>query len=224
MDKILIIEDEKIIRELLADNFEFEGFYPCQAEDLKTGSQLLSKEDFSLIMLDINLPDGNGIDWLKNIRENGNLTPVIVCTVRDREIDVIKALEAGADDYVNKPFRIRELIARVKAVIRRNKKPIISKHKVGILTIDFSSRTAQNEQQKEVRLTTTEWQLLEYFLPNKNQVLSREQIIEQIWGISDLEDSRAVDVHIGRLRKKLEPTEKPTVLLTVRGFGYKLEL
>lgn len=224
MTKILVVEDEQIIRELLCDNLEFDGFMPLAAADLALADKVLQDEAPDMILLDLNLPDGNGADWLKSKRDGGMEIPVIICTIRDREIDIIKALDAGADDYVTKPFRIRELIARVKAVLRRSggeaqvKKPII-----GRLKIDFAAREALNDNQR-VNLTATEWQLLEYFWRNKNLVLSRDQIITHIWGIDDLEDSRAVDVHIARLRRKIEPGSEPEVLLTVRGFGYSLKL
>ena len=224
MTNILIVEDEKVIRELLCDNLEFEGFSPFAAPDLKTADQLLKKHSPEMILLDLNLPDGNGAEWLKVQRDNGMRLPVIICTIRDREIDIIKALDAGADDYVTKPFRIRELFARIRAVLRRTARDNSSSSMlIGRLNIDFNAREASFGQEK-IGLTATEWQLLEYLWQNKNQVLSREQIIERIWGIEDLEDSRAVDVHIGRLRRKIESGNDPQTLVTVRGFGYSLKI
>lgn len=224
MTKILVVEDEQIIRELLCDNLEFDGFLPLAAADLAGADKALQNGTPEMILLDLNLPDGNGAEWLKSKRDSGMAIPVIICTIRDREIDIIKALDAGADDYVTKPFRIRELIARVKAVLRRSgSEPQVKNPVIGRLKIDFAGRDALNEDQR-VNLTATEWQLLEYFWRNKNLVLSREQIIAHIWGIDDLEDSRAVDVHIARLRRKIEPGSEPEVLLTVRGFGYTLKL
>jgi two-component system alkaline phosphatase synthesis response regulator PhoP len=223
-DRILIVEDETIIRELLSDNLEYEGFETQTAIRLKDADKLLGSEIFSAILLDVNLPDGNGIEKLKVWRDQGKKEPCIVCTVRDREIDVVKALDAGADDYVTKPFRIRELIARLKAVLRRTR-DISSNdfNQIGKLRVCFASKTA-TENDEIIQLTTTEWLLLEYLFINKNNVISREQIIERLWGIKELEDSRAVDVHIGRLRKKLEHEKQPEVLLTSRGFGYTLRI
>ena len=201
MTKILVVEDEQVIRELLCDNLEFDGFDPLPAPDLNSATQILSNEAPDMILLDLNLPDGNGADWLKIQRQQGIQLPVIICTIRDREIDIIKALDSGADDYVTKPFRIRELIARVKAVLRRfDRTGSDPSPQIGRLTINFQRREAIAGD-TPVNLTATEWQLLEYFWTNRNQVLSREQIIDHIWGIDDLEDSRAVDVHIGRLRR-----------------------
>jgi two-component system alkaline phosphatase synthesis response regulator PhoP len=224
MAKILIVEDELVIRELLADNLEFEGYCPTPTETLAEGEVELQKQNFDLILLDINLPDGNGAERLQQWRSNGLNIPVIVCTIRDREIDVVKALEAGADDYVTKPFRIRELMARIKAVLRRaDARTASSATPIGRIVVDFAARTVSS-QGKNAVLTATEWQILEYMWNNRNQVLSRNQIIEHIWGINDLEDSRAVDVHVGRLRKKIEPETEPEFLLTVRGIGYMLKI
>lgn len=224
MTRILIVEDEQIIRELLGDNLEFEGFSTTQTANLNDAEVCIKSEKPDMLLLDLNLPDGNGADRLKQWRQNGLTAPVIICTVRDREIDIIKALDAGADDYVTKPFRIRELIARIKAVLRRaGHQSETRSHRIGRLEVDFTGRSVTCPDGRTT-LTTTEWQILEYLWENRNQVISREQIIDRIWGIDDLEDSRAVDVHIGRLRKKLEPGSEPETLLTVRGFGYTLKV
>lgn len=223
MTMILIVEDEKIIRELLCDNLEFDGFATRQAGSLAEAEAGLRAEQPQLIMLDLNLPDGNGADRLKQWRQAGLQIPVIICTVRDREIDIIKALDAGADDYITKPFRIRELIARIRAVIRRaGRHDAAPGQQIGQLKVDFTARSASAGENR-VNLTVTEWQMLEYLWENRNQVLSREQITDRIWGIDDLEDSRAVDVHIGRLRRKIEAGPEPATLVTVRGFGYTLK-
>lgn len=223
MTRILIVEDEQIIRELLGDNLEFEGFSTTQTANLSDAETFMKSEKPDMVLLDLNLPDGNGADRLKQWRQNGLVIPVIICTIRDREIDILKALDAGADDYVTKPFRIRELIARIKAVLRRTgHKPEARSNRIGRLDVDFTGRSVTCPDGRTT-LTTTEWQILEYLWENRNQVISREQIIDRIWGIDDLEDSRAVDVHIGRLRKKLEPASEPETLLTVRGFGYTLK-
>ncbi|HAE38315.1 MAG TPA: DNA-binding response regulator [Candidatus Riflebacteria bacterium] len=224
MTRILVIEDEQVIRELLCDNLEFDGFEPVAAASLAEGEEALKMKLPDMVLLDLNLPDGNGSDRLKVWRSAGMSLPVIICTVRDREIDIIKALDAGADDYITKPFRIRELIARVRAVLRRAGTGNESRPpRIGRLDVDFAARVASCAEER-VNLTTTEWQMLEYLWNNKNQVLSREQIIDRIWGISELEDSRAVDVHIGRLRRKIEAHTEPETLLTVRGFGYTLKI
>ncbi|MFZ5951284.1 MAG: response regulator transcription factor [Candidatus Rifleibacteriota bacterium] len=224
MTTILVVEDEQVIRELLCDNLEFDGFAPISAATLSDADKQLKSSQPEMILLDLNLPDGNGADRLKEWRKQGVKIPVIVCTIRDREIDIIKALDSGADDYVTKPFRIRELIARIKAVLRRTTRTEEQNRvKIGNLEVDFTARSAGCGEDS-ISLTTTEWQILEYLWKNRNQVLSREQIIEQIWGFADLEDSRAVDVHIGRLRRKLESSRSHENLQTVRGFGYCLKI
>ncbi len=224
MTAILVVEDEQVIRELLCDNLEFDGFSPIPAANLAEADKQLKLSKPEMVLLDLNLPDGNGADRLKEWRKQGVRVPVIVCTIRDREIDIIKALDSGADDYVTKPFRIRELIARIKAVLRRSAGiEEQNRVKIGNLEVDFVARSVACGDEA-VNLTTTEWQILEYLWKNRNQVLSREQIIERIWGVADLEDSRAVDVHIGRLRRKLENGKSHENLQTVRGFGYCLKI
>jgi len=221
--RILVVEDEQIIRDLLCDNLEFDGFVPVGVATLAEADLVVRDQAPAMVLLDLNLPDGNGADRLKEWRSAGMTLPVIICTVRDREIDIIRALDAAAADYVTKPFRIRELIARIKAVLRRSSAGKESRViKIGRLNVDFAARSA-TDGCLSVNLTATEWQMLEYLYRNRNQVLSREQIIDCIWGINDLEDSRAVDVHIGRLRRKIEPGNDPETLVTIRGFGYSLK-
>ncbi|HNV71097.1 MAG TPA: response regulator transcription factor [Candidatus Ozemobacteraceae bacterium] len=221
MSRILIIEDEPVIRELLRDNLDFEGFEVVEAADLAAGRRAqLTNPD--LVLLDVNLPDGDGIRQLQEWRTAGVTIPVVVCTVRDREIDVVRALEAGADDYVTKPFRIRELIARIKAVLRRHQPVATPVTRIGPNEINFSAREARRHGEP-LTLTATEWTLLEYLSRNAGQVVSREQIMNHVWGVDELEDSRAVDVHISRLRRKLEPAGSAPLLHTVRGLGYRLD-
>lgn len=221
MPRVLIIEDEPVIRELLRDNLDYEGFTVEEAGDLATGRKAQASAP-DLILLDVNLPDGDGIKHLQEWRAGGLTVPVVVCTVRDREIDVVRALEAGADDYVTKPFRIRELMARIKAVLRRNRPAPGHEWFIGKNRVSFSAREAHHGDAL-LALTATEWTLLEFLVRNTGQVVSREQIMNHVWGLDDLEDSRAVDVHISRLRRKLEPPGAATLLHTVRGLGYRLD-
>ncbi|MFZ2957149.1 MAG: response regulator transcription factor [Candidatus Ozemobacteraceae bacterium] len=220
MTCILIVEDEAPMRELIRDNLQYEGFSTLEAGTLLQAGKEVEKQP-DLIILDVNLPDGDGISTLARWRAQGIKIPVLICTVKDREIDVVRALDSGADDYVTKPFRIREFIARLKAVLRRGSHPPENGINVGDCHFDFKARTA-TQKGISLNLTATEWSLLELFHRNRNCVISREQIISSIWGVKDLEDSRAVDVHIGRLRKKLGDADPPNLLQTVRGLGYKL--
>lgn len=220
MKKILVVEDEILVQQLLQDNLEFEGY-----QVLACGTLLKAREGLSekpdLVILDVNLPDGDGVKELSEWRKNGFVNSVIVCTIKDREIDVVRALDSGADDYVTKPFRIRELLSRVRAVLRRQRAEKSERVKIGDCIVNFSGRIVERAG-VGISLTATEWGFLEYFNKNKNCVLSREQIIEHIWGVKDLEDSRAVDVHLARLRKKICDSDPPSLLITVRGLGYKL--
>lgn len=253
--RILVVEDEPLVRELLADNLEYEGYIVSAAPDLATARHLRT-ENPDLVIFDVNLPDGDGITELTSWRGSGFRVPVIVCTVKDREIDVIRALNAGADDYVTKPFRIREFLSRIRAILRRSaflpdddgrgpsgvaaepggtaepggrpggrgsgqETRRDREFLLGPNRIDFASREVVRDG-VPINLTATEWNILEYLWMNRNIVVSREQIIEHVWGIRDLEDSRAVDVHLGRLRKKLKEKDPPEFILTVRGLGYRL--
>jgi DNA-binding response OmpR family regulator len=220
MKRILIVEDEGGVRETLSDNLDYEGYRVTAVADLGSAREV-KNQGFDLVILDVNLPDGDGISELKSWREKGFRVPILVCTVKDREIDVVRALDAGADDYVTKPFRIRELLSRIRAILRRGageeKAPIC----LGSCRVDFTAGQVDCAGEL-IRLTATEWTLLEFLYRNKNQVVSRDQIVEHVWGIKELEDSRAVDVHLGRLRRKLREPDPPTAVVTVRGLGYKL--
>jgi DNA-binding response OmpR family regulator len=220
MTTLLVVEDETTMRELIRDNLEYEGFNVLTAGTLHEAAGRLSAA-VDLVILDVNLPDGDGIQRLNEWRRQGNRVPVIICTVKDREIDVVRALDAGADDFVTKPFRIREFIARVRAVLRRGAAGPETAKVIGDCRIDFKGRTLARGNDA-VHLTATEWTLLEYFCRHRGQVVSRDQIIDFVWNVKDLEDSRAVDVHIGRLRKKLGDDDPARLLQTVRGLGYKL--
>ncbi len=220
MTTVLIVEDEVPMRELIRDNLQYEGFATLEAGTLGQAFKEIEKKP-DLIILDVNLPDGDGITALARWRERGLKMPVLVCTIKDREIDVVRALDSGADDYVTKPFRIREFVARLKAVLRRGSPAPEIGITIGECRIEFKARTA-SKGNVPLSLTATEWSLLEMFHRNRNCVITRDQIIDFIWGVKDLEDSRAVDVHIGRLRKKLGDSDPPKLLQTVRGLGYKL--
>ncbi|NLI79460.1 MAG: response regulator transcription factor [Candidatus Riflebacteria bacterium] len=221
MDSILVVEDEPVMRELLRDNLRYEGYEVTEAADLAAARAAAGRNP-GLVLLDVNLPDGDGIEELARWRARGLAMPVVVCTVKDREIDVVRALDAGADDYVTKPFRIRELLARVRAILRRRTPSAAAALRLGPCQVDLAACRVVRDG-RDVPLTATEWRLLEFLCRHPRQVVSRQQIVEAIWGIDDLEDSRAVDVHLGRLRRKLGESEPPRFLLTVRGLGYKLD-
>ncbi len=227
MSKILIVDDEQDIVELLSYNLEKEGFSIVKAYDGEAALGLVRPEKPDLMILDLMLPKMNGLDVCKAIRRNpetANL-PIIMLTAKGEEIDKIIGLEIGADDYITKPFSIKELIARVRAILRRmhdndnktGKEEFIYKE----LAINYASCLVQIGG-KKVTLSPTELKLLFFLSRNPGRVYSRNQILDHVWGDDTFITDRAVDVHIRRLRSQIEKDmENPHYILTVRGFGYK---
>ena len=227
MSKILIVDDEQDIVELLSYNLEKEKFSIVKAYDGEAALELVQSQKPDLMILDLMLPKMNGLDVCKAIRRNpetANL-PIIMLTAKGEEIDKIIGLEIGADDYITKPFSIKELIARVRAILRRmhdndnkmGKEEFIYKE----LAINYASCLVQIGG-KKVTLSPTELKLLFFFSRNPGRVYSRNQILDHVWGDDTFITDRAVDVHIRRLRSQIEKDmENPHYILTVRGFGYK---
>jgi len=216
---ILLIEDETEIAELLVLYFEKEGFRLVHAEDGESGLQRLAERSPRVVLLDVGLPGIDGMEVCRRIR-SGSDVPVIMLTARDSEIDKIVGLEIGADDYVTKPFSPRELVARVKAVLRRSeerptKPKVIS---VDDFAIDSGRREVTLPDESVVRPTAREFDLLWYLSENKGLVLSRSQLLEAVWGYDYFGETRTVDVHVRQLRKKLP--EIP--IETVWGVGYRI--
>lgn len=216
---ILLIEDETEIAELLALYFEKEGFRLVHADNGETGLQRLEERSPRAVLLDVGLPGIDGMEVCRRIR-SGSDVPVIMLTARDSEIDKIVGLEIGADDYVTKPFSPRELVARVKAVLRRSeerptKPKVIS---IDAFSIDSGRREVTTPGETVVRPTAREFDLLWYLAENKGLVLSRSQLLAAVWGYDYFGETRTVDVHVRQLRKKLPdiPIE------TVWGVGYRI--
>ena len=223
MPSILIVEDETELASGLKDNFEFDGYDVFLASDGETGLHLAIERQPNLIILDIMLPKMSGLDLCKELRSRGVSTPKIMLTARSQEIDKVLGLEFGADDYITKPFSIRELLARVKAVIRRfpDSKKNTRLYSIGKLTIDFDHYLAEDVNGK-VELTYKEFEILKYFRENKGQVITRDKLLDDVWGYEHFPTSRTVDNHIVKLRKKVEIDPKqPRHILTVHGIGYK---
>jgi phosphate regulon transcriptional regulator PhoB len=227
MVKILIVDDEQDIVELLSYNLEKEGFSIVKAYDGEAALGLVLSEKPDLMILDLMLPKMNGLDVCKAIRRNPKTAtlPIIMLTAKGEEIDKIIGLEIGADDYITKPFSIKELIARVRAILRRmhdnnnqtGKEEFIYKE----LAINYASCLVQIGG-KKVTLSPTELKLLFFLSRNPGRVYSRNQILDHVWGDDTFITDRAVDVHIRRLRSQIEKDmENPRYILTVRGFGYK---
>lgn len=227
MKRILIIEDDRDIVELVRYNLANEGFQVSAAYDGGTGLSTLKKTPPDLLLLDLMLPKLSGLDICREIRKDESLArlPVLMLTARGEEADRVVGLEIGADDYVVKPFSPRELIARVKALLRRAEPPSESPRiiEVGRLAIDPASyRVSQSG--KAVPLSTLEFRLLYYLASRPNRVFSRDQLLDAVWGTDRFVTPRSVDVYVRRLREKIEmDPENPSHLKTVRGAGYLFE-
>jgi DNA-binding response OmpR family regulator len=226
MIKILIVDDEPAMRMGLKDNLEFEGYEVDYAEDGQEGLDKILANKYNLILLDVMMPKMSGLDVCRNIRKKGINTPVILLTAKGEEIDKILGLELGADDYVTKPFSLRELLARIKAILRRgddstetNSSEMI---KIGRLDINFPSYNAF-EEGTPVQLSHKEFEILHLLWNRKNTTVSRDDLLNEIWGYDETPTTRTVDNFMLRLRQKIEKdSNHPHVILTVHGIGYKL--
>ena len=227
MSKIMIVDDEQDIVELLSYNLEREGFSTVKAYDGEAALGLVRSEKPDLMILDLMLPKMNGLDVCKAIRRNPETVnlPIIMLTAKGDEIDKIIGLEVGADDYITKPFSVKELIARVRAVLRRmhdnDNKTGKEEFNYKELAINYASCLVSISG-KQITQSPTELKLLFFLSRNQGRVYSRNQILDHVWGDDTFITDRAVDVHIRRLRSQIETDmEKPQYILTVRGFGYK---
>ena len=223
MIKILMIEDDSTIAFGIKYALEQEGIKIDISKDLESGRFNINENTYDLILLDVMLPDGNGYDFCKEIRKINN-TPIIFLTACDDEVNVVMGLDLGGDDYITKPFRVRELISRIKAVVRRNKGEDKSKKvlKYGDLSIHtLEARVFKGSE--EVFLTSVEYKLLLILIQNENIVLSRNQILEKLWDVTyDFINDNTLTVYIKRLREKIEDdSSNPHHIITVRGMGYK---
>ena len=224
--KILIVEDERAIVEILKFNLAREGYETLEALDGEAGLQLGLTGDPDLILLDVMLPKMNGFDICAKLRDAGSTVPIIMLTAREEETDKVFGLEAGADDYMTKPFSMRELLARVRANIRRRSLDLNARKSVGKLieakglTIDPATFSVMRNGQA-VDLTQKEYDLLLYLIQERGVVFSREDLMQKVWNYDYYGDMRTVDVTVRRLREKIEDDPgKPTRLLTRRGAGY----
>lgn len=223
--KILVVEDEKNIVDILVFNLVREGYDTLEAYDGATGLKLALEQDPDLILLDLMLPELDGFEVCRRLRASGRATPVIMLTAREEETDKVLGLELGADDYITKPFSMRELLARVKANIRRTGMtaalPVGDRLDLGRITVDTQAMTVSKDGEA-LELTQREYELVRVLSAHAGQVFSREALMEQVWNYEGyVGDVRAVDVAIRRLREKLEddPAE-PKFIITRRGLGY----
>ncbi len=224
MPDILIVEDEPNMRLGLKDNLEFEGYDVDFANDGEAGLQKILDNDYDLILLDVMMPKMSGFDVCKTIRKKGITTPVILLTAKDQEIDKVLGLELGADDYVTKPFSVRELLARIKAVLRRgdNLRTEEVKVQIGRIEVNFQNYTAF-ENSTSVQMSHREFEILNYLWKHRNKTVSRDDLLEKIWGYDETPTTRTVDNFILKLRQKTEKDPNhPQIIITVHGIGYKL--
>jgi DNA-binding response OmpR family regulator len=221
---ILVIEDEPHIALGLKDALEFEGFRVVAAPNGKAGKELAQREHPDAILLDLMLPDVNGYDVCKAVRERDQFVPIIMLTAKSQEADKIRGLEAGADDYVTKPFSVGELVARIRAIFRRARRPSEAPtFRLGEATINIGAHTLTRDGKRPETLSFYEVELLRFLHERSGQPVSRDELLDKIWGLEANPSNRTIDNFVVKLRKKLEKhPEKPEHILTVYGFGYKL--
>jgi DNA-binding response OmpR family regulator len=227
MTKILLVEDEPNMRLGLKDNLEYEGYDVDIAEDGEIGLTKILQNNYDLVIMDVMMPKISGFDVCKNVRKSGITTPIILLTAKGEEIDKVLGLELGADDYVTKPFSLRELLARVKAILRRSESFANAENKsvkIGKLEVDFSAYKAISAN-KEIQMSHKEFEILHYLWKKRNSTVSRDDLLTEIWGYDDTPTTRTVDNFILKLRQKIEVNPNhPKIILTVHGVGYKMIL
>ena len=223
MSKILIVEDEPDMVLGLKDNFEFEGYEVLTASDGQTGLERARAQKPDLLILDIMLPRLSGLEVCKTLRGEGFEAPIVMLTARGQEIDKVVGLELGADDYVTKPFSIRELLARVRAILRRSegKKKRLSRYQFSDIELDFEAYRAKKGGEA-LELSPREFELLRYLIERKGETVSRDRLLEDVWGYESYPSTRTVDTHIAKLRAKIgDSGSEPRWILTIHGVGYK---
>ncbi len=226
MTRVLVVEDEQSLREPLVYLLEKEGYEVLDAADGNAAIELFKSTNPDIVLLDLMMPGMSGNEVCRVIRQTSNV-PVIMLTAKDSEIDKVVGLEIGADDYVTKPYSTRELLARMKAVLRRNSEPTPVTDGLlegGPVSMDVDRHLVFVNGQK-VAMPLKEFELLELLLENRNRVLTRAQIIDRVWGSNYFGDTKTLDVHVKRIRSKIEDDPaRPVHLVTVRGLGYKFEV
>lgn len=222
--KILIVEDERKISRVLQLELEYENYETGVADNGKKALQMIQDEDWDLVLLDIMIPELNGLEVLRRVRKTDEATPIILLTARDEVYDKVNGLDLGANDYITKPFQIEELLARIRAHLRRPavKKEDSNEVSVEDLVVQINTRevTCMGNQ---IELTPREFDLLVYLLKNKNVVMTREQLIENVWGYDYYGDTNIVDVYIRYLRQKIDKAFDKQYIQTVRGVGYTIK-
>ena len=225
MEKILVVEDDPAHLLALEDNLKFAGYEVSTARSGREALQLLRQEKFHLIVLDIMLPYVSGFEVCKRLRESGDETPIIMLTAKTQEQDRVQGLDLGADDYITKPFSVNELLARVRAVLRRfgHQTRMLERFSFGDMEFDFKKYEARKGG-VELDISSREFQILKILITHEGEVVSRYTLIGEIWGYDDFPTQRTIDTHVARLRQKLEDdSAQPKHILTVYGAGYKFQ-
>jgi DNA-binding response OmpR family regulator len=222
--RILIVEDEEKLAQSLKKGLEKEGFAVDYIMDGEAGERriIVSHKDYDLIILDLMLPGKDGFEICRDVREQQITTPILVLTARDATEDKVNALDAGADDYLVKPFSFEELMARVRALLRRPEQALPNELVVKDLHLDTTTRKVTRKG-REISLTLKEFNLLEYLMRHADQVLTREQILDHLWDFAFDSFSNVVDVHVKNLRKKIDGNHHEKLLETIRGVGYRIK-
>jgi DNA-binding response OmpR family regulator len=225
MTKILLVEDEPEMVRGLKDNFQFEGYEVDVARDGVTGLKMITSNSYDLIILDIMLPKLSGLEVCKRVREQGIATPIIMLTARSEEIDKVLGFELGADDYVTKPFGVRERLARAKAAIRRSEgstAATVERMTLGDLDFDFAAYTATRDGE-QLSFTPKEYEIMKYLWVHRNKTVTRDDLLTEVWGYDESMSTRTVDNFILKLRQKIEADPaNPRYIITIHGIGYKL--
>ncbi|NBA88719.1 response regulator [Emticicia sp. CRIBPO] len=230
MKKIILVEDEAHVVSFIKKGLSEEGFEVTVAFDGKTGIQLIRENDFDLIILDIMLPEKNGLEVCSEIRETNKMVPILFLTALGTPENIVLGLETGADDYLVKPFKFIELVARIRTLLRRAEYSVSAEpdsmeehmYRISDLTLNDYTKTVTRENET-ISLTTTEYRLLLYFLKNKNRVLSRVDILDEVWGVNFDLGTNVVDVYVNYLRKKIDSFSDHKLIHTVIGMGYVLK-
>jgi len=223
MKNLLVIEDDVAISKGLEEALTNEHFHVVTTTSGEKGYQIARRENIDLILLDLKLPDKNGEEICRDLRKDGINTPILMLTSKKQEMDKVLGLEIGADDYMTKPFSIRELVARIKALLRRKGeiKKEIEEYAFGVITVDFRKQETVRDN-KPVKLSAKEYEVLRYFVAHEGEVVTREMLLDDVWGYEQFPTTRTVDNYILSIRKKLEKDPaKPRHLLTVHTSGYK---
>ena len=216
MDKIFLLEDDIYLRDGLCEMLEGQGYEVKSADTIKKAEEIINSEQFSLLILDVILPDGSSFDLCKRVRENAITSPILFLTACDEEYQIVKGLDLGADDYVTKPFKMLELLSRIRALIRRNTN---SKFVSQDLIVDTDNMTVKKDG-KNIFVTKTEFQILSTLIRNNGAIVSRSTLLQNIWDDNgNFIDDNTLSVHISRLREKIGAQK----IVTIRGVGYRLE-